>query len=80
MYFEYLTGYYKIERFLSFIVYIRGNILLNTFITDACASNPCEHAESCVQDPELGYRCKQCHSKYYGPKCDERKILQIIFK
>ena len=44
-------------------------------ITDACASNPCEHAESCVQDLELGYRCQQCHSNYHGPKCEERKIL-----
>ena len=50
------------------------------YFTDACASNPCEHAERCVQDSELGYRCQQCHSKYHGPKCDERKILQLILK
>ena len=71
--FENLGTYCTVRfKYLTLTVYI----LYTKYFTDPCMSNPCEHAESCVQDLELGYRCKQCHPQYHGPKCEERKNVE----
>ena len=46
---------------------------------DPCTSNPCKNAQSCIKDKIIGYRCEDCLSGYYGPRCEERKFaLQIL--
>jgi hypothetical protein len=59
-----------IVRTLTWVL-LKNNLSFDNI--DPCASNPCVHSAHCVKDENLGYRCEQCDSGYYGPKCEECK-------